>query len=557
MLTSIDGSTFCRMIVCAANCLEEHKQEVDEMNVFPVPDGDTGTNMSMTVMSAAKEVRSLYMENNEASIPQMAKALSSGALRGARGNSGVITSQLFRGLYRGLKEADEVGTGVFAQAMNRGVETAYKAVMRPKEGTILTVAREMASFALNHALNTEDMDELLETSILHGEEVLQQTPEMLSVLKEAGVVDAGGAGFLYVFKGMLQGLRMETEEIPELITGGAKKEASAAAQAEIAPESIKFGYCTEFIIDGVKYPEKHEAMLREYLNNLGDSLVLVTDENMIKIHVHTNDPGLVIQKGLSLGSLINIKIDNMRMQHRNILELSEKEQAPEPKPALNEPPKEIGFITVAVGDGIASLFKDLGVDDVIPGGQTMNPSTEDVLNAIDRVNAKNIVVLPNNKNIVLAAQQAADLSKEKKVYVVRSCSIPQGITAMLNYGISENIEENVESMKESLSTVMTGQVTFAVRDTHLNDHEIHKDDILAILDDEVCAAGTDLKETTCELLNAMMDAGAELVTIYYGQDADPEQTDALEAYLHETYPDVEVEIHEGGQPLYYYIISAE
>ena len=560
MLTSIDGRKFCQMIVCGANCLEEHKQIVDEMNVFPVPDGDTGTNMSMTVMSAAKEVRSIFEGSDQATIPQMAKGLSSGALRGARGNSGVITSQLFRGMYRGLKETSEINTGIFAQAMTRGVETAYKAVMRPKEGTILTVAREMASYALNHALNTEDMEELLESTIHHGKEVLDQTPDMLPVLKEAGVVDAGGQGFLYVFEGFLAGLRMTEEEIPELLTAGAAKKAEGdfSAQASIDAESIKYGYCTEFIIDGVKNPESHEGMLREYLENLGDSLVLVTDENLIKIHVHTNDPGLVLQKALTLGQLINIKIDNMRKQHQHTLDISDQpEKAAPPAPKKQEPPKEVGFITVSVGEGLATLFKDLGVDYVISGGQTMNPSTEDILNAVDQVNAKNIVVLPNNKNIVLAAQQAASLSKEKKVYVVASRSIPEGITAMLNYGISENIEENVEAMKESLSTVQTGQVTFAVRDTHINDIEIHKDDTLAILDDEVCACGADLLETTRKLLDLMMENGPELLTLYYGQDADAGITDQLEAYIHENYPDTEVEIHDGGQPLYFYFISAE
>ena len=557
MLTSIDGSRFCQMIMCAANCLEEHKQLVDEMNVFPVPDGDTGTNMSMTVMSAAREVRNVYDASEQAPIAQMAKALSSGALRGARGNSGVITSQLFRGMYRGLKEADEINTGVFAQAMTRGVETAYKAVMRPKEGTILTVAREMASYALNHALTTEDMDELLESTIHHGKEVLEQTPDMLPVLKEAGVVDAGGQGFLYVFEGMLAGLRLEEGVIPDLITAdSAKKQDAAAAAASTEAKEIKYGYCTEFIIDGVKNPESHETMLREFCESLGDSLVLVTDENIIKIHVHTNDPGLVIQKALTLGQLINIKIDNMRKQHQHTLGI-DQEPAKAPAPKKQEPPKEVGFITVSVGEGIATLFHDLGVDYVIPGGQTMNPSTEDILNAIDQVNAKNVVILPNNKNIILAARQAATLTKEKKVYVVSSRSIPQGITAMLNYGISENVEENVEAMKESLSTVVTGQVTFAVRDTHINDFEIHKDDILAIMDDEVCAAGADQLETTKKLLDTMLEGGPELMTIFYGQDADQQLTDALEAYMRETYPDLEIEIHDGGQPLYYYIISAE
>ncbi len=559
MHTSIDGRTFCRMIVCAANRLEEHKKIVDELNVFPVPDGDTGTNMSMTVMSAAREVRQTFVEQGSDTIPVLAKALSSGALRGARGNSGVITSQLFRGMYRGLKETQEIGAGRFAEAMSRGVETAYKAVMRPKEGTILTVAREMAAFALNYAMNTEDVEELLEATIAQGWEVLKQTPDMLPVLKEAGVVDAGGQGFLYVFEGMLNGLRAESDEIPELQTAEAAKEkAEPSVQAQIDPASIRFGYCTEFIVQGVKDPESHAPALKEYLESIGDSLVLVTDDDIIKIHVHTNDPGKALQKGLALGQLINIKIENMRQQHSNLLNLSKEEEKPaEEEPVQEGPAKEIGFITVSVGAGIASLFKDLGVDYVIPGGQTMNPSTEDVLNAIAKVNAENIVILPNNKNIILAARQAAELTKDKKVYVVGSRSIPQGITAMLNYGISDSIEENIEAMKESLSSVMTGQLTFAVRDTHVNHIEIHKDDFLALLDDEVTAVGTDQVETMRTLLDSMMENEPELVTFYCGEDADAAVTEQLEAYLHESYPDVEVEIHDGGQPLYYYIISAE
>ena len=557
MHTSIDGRSFCKMIVCGANCLEEHKQIVDELNVFPVPDGDTGTNMSMTVMSAAKEVRQAYTGGTE-EIPALAKALSSGALRGARGNSGVITSQLFRGMYRGLKETQEIGAGRFAEAMSRGVETAYKAVMRPKEGTILTVAREMAAFALNYAMNTEDVEELLEATIAQGWEVLRQTPDMLPVLKEAGVVDAGGQGFLYVFEGMLNGLCLESDEVPALITAEAGKEkAQASVQAQIDPESIKFGYCTEFIVQGVKDPESHAPALRDFLESIGDSLVLVTDDDIIKIHVHTNDPGKALQRGLALGQLINIKIENMRQQHHNLLNLEPEEKKPAEEPVQEGPAKEIGFITVSVGAGIASLFTDLGVDYVIPGGQTMNPSTEDVLNAIAKVNAENVVILPNNKNIILAAQQAADLTKDKKVYVVGSRSIPQGITAMLNYGISDSIEENIEAMKESLSTVVTGQMTFAVRDTHMNNIEIHKDDYLAILDDEVNAVGTDQFETMKTLLDSMMENLPELITFYCGEDADASVTERLETYLRENYPGAEVEVHDGGQPLYYYIISAE
>ncbi len=628
MLTSIDGRRFCQMVVCGANRLGEHRKTVDEMNVFPVPDGDTGTNMSMTVLSAAREV----LKNQDRTVAEMGKALSSGALRGARGNSGVIVSQLFRGIYRGLRESQTVDTGRFAEALRKGVETAYKAVMRPKEGTILTVAREMADFALETAMHTEDIDELLETTIEHGKTVLEKTPDMLPVLKEAGVVDAGGQGLLYLFEGLLAGTRLPEGEIPALRSeedcpegqsygpegqsyGPGGQSSSPAegpagvshspAQAAVSEESLRYGYCTEFIVEGVEHAERQENMLREYLSGIGDSLVLVIDEDLIKVHVHTNDPGLAIQKGLSLGSLSSIKVDNMRLQHRNILDLTKETDAkgaagrtaektqglpseggperaaglsPEgtqgqtsertPEGAQDQTPgqtpertperrKEAGFITIASGDGIAAVFKDLGADAIIPGGQTMNPSTEDILTAIEKVRAENVIVLPNNKNIILAAQQAAELTKDKKVHVVESKSIPQGITAMLNYAAGESMERNVRAMKDSLATVKTGQITFAVRDSHIGALSIHKGDLLAIVDGEVTDVGENLTEISRKLIDHLMEDGPELITVYAGAEADEEVNSQLKRYMEDSYPDAEVEIHKGGQPLYYYIISAE
>ena len=562
MSNRIDAKQFRWMIVAGANRLEENKHEVDELNVFPVPDGDTGTNMSLTVMSAAREV---LKTGEDAGVEEVAKALSSGALRGARGNSGVIVSQLFRGMYRGLKGTDEIDTAAWANAMRQGVETAYKAVMRPKEGTILTVARGMAEAALEAAMEEDDLTELLKIVIARGEDVLEQTPDMLPVLKEAGVVDAGGEGLLYIYKGMYAVLTGE-ETGRELLAQSGKKEESAEAQKEpnqaqaaFDTESIRFGYCTEFIVH-CKNAETHEEMMRAYLSSIGDSLVVVADDDLIKIHVHTNDPGLAIQKGLSLGSLSNMKIDNMRLQHQNLLiheapEAALPQDQPEKAPVSEH--KEYGFVAVSMGAGLTRILTELGVDQVITGGQTMNPSTEDVLNAVEKIDADHIFILPNNKNIILAAQQAAALIKDKEVLVVPTRNVPQGITALLNFAADFPSDENLRMMEEAIQEVHTGMTTFAIRDTRLGDFEIHKDDILGMLDGELTVVGQKSEEVSRQLIDLLLKMDKELFTIYYGEDTTSAAAQELSDYILSRNSNCEVEVHEGGQPLYHYIISAE
>ena len=552
-MNTISGQKFRQMLVAGANALEANKKLVDEMNVFPVPDGDTGTNMSLTVNSAVKEV--IKAESQAAG--NIAKALSSGALRGARGNSGVIVSQLFHGLAKGLKGCEEINAITFATAMENGVETAYKAVMKPKEGTILTVAKATAAKCLEAALQSDDLIEVLGQAIESGEETLQKTPEMLPVLKEAGVVDAGGKGLLMIYQGMLEALKREDDEIDPLLalSGGMQVQSGGAAssQAVFSTESIEFGYCTEFIVEGVDHAEEKEDEVRAYLSTIGDSLVVVADGDLIKIHVHTNDPGLAIQKGVSLGSLSSIKVDNMRLQHQNILSM---EAAPAPR--KEEPRKDIGFITVSVGEGLSNIFKELGVDYVISGGQTMNPSTEDILEATKEINADHIFVLPNNKNIILAAQQATYLVEEgKQLHVIPTTSIPQGITAMISFMPGESAEVNEAQMNESLSTVVSGSVTYAVRDTHMGEFDIKADNILALKNDEICQVGQELMLTTKQLLEAMVNDETSLVTIYYGEDATEEEAEELKEHVENYCPGVEVEIQKGGQPLYYFLLSAE
>ncbi len=558
MSNRLDAEQFRKMIVAGANRLEANKKEVDELNVFPVPDGDTGTNMSLTVMSAAREV---LKTEADAGIEAVAKALSSGALRGARGNSGVIVSQLFRGMYRGLKGTEEIDSAAFANAMRQGVETAYKAVMRPKEGTILTVARGMAEAAVDAAIEEEDLAELLKLVIERGEEVLEKTPDMLPVLKEAGVVDAGGKGLLYIYKGMYAALTDESEGLA-LMDASNKKEEPAEpktpnqAQAAFDTESITFGYCTEFIVHCAD-AERHEEMLRTYLGSIGDSLVVVADDDLIKIHVHTNDPGLAIQKGLSIGYLSNMKIDNMRLQHQNLLvqETPSSQEAPvQEAPAEH---KEYGFVAVSMGEGLTKILKELGVDQVITGGQTMNPSTEDVLNAIEKIDADHIFILPNNKNIILAAQQAAALIQDKEILVVQTRNDPQGNTAILNFAADFSAEENMNMMEEAIFEFHTVMKTFAIRDTHLGEFEIHKDDILGMLDGELNVTGQDVEAVARDLIDHLLEMDKELFTVYYGEDVTPDSAQALADYIMEKMPEGEVEVHNGGQPLYHYIISAE
>lgn len=560
-MKSINGEMFRRMLVAGANRLEDNKHLVDEMNVFPVPDGDTGTNMSFTVTSAVKEV----LKGQGDSVGEVAAALSSGALRGARGNSGVIVSQLFRGMAKGLKDQKDMNSVTLAKALNEGVEKAYKAVMKPKEGTILTVAREAAEACSEAALTEEDLSVVLAAAIEGGERALAKTPELLPVLKEAGVEDAGGKGLMLIYRGMLEALTSDSAEMEPLLAltntagGTGRAKANGPAQGAFATESIQFCYCTEFIAEKVQHAESHESSLREYLSSIGDSLVVVADGDLIKVHVHTNDPGLVLQKATALGELTSVKIENMRLQHQNILSEADQaagtnQTAPSTPP---QPRKAVGFVAVSTGEGFKEIFESLGVDYIITGGQTMNPSTEDVLKAAETVNADVIYVLPNNKNIIMAAQQAAKMTEDKKVFVIPSKSVPQGITAMINFMPDTDPQEAAEAMTESLSTVATGQVTYAVRDTHMGEFDIKEKDILALLDGEICRVGKDLKETTSALLDVMAEKAAEIISIYYGEDASQEEAEALAEHIREMRPEAEVEVYNGGQPLYYYIISAE
>ncbi len=559
MVKSIDGATFKRMLVAGANRLEENKRLVDEMNVFPVPDGDTGTNMSFTITSAVKEV--LKVENGDVSA--YASAMSSGALRGARGNSGVIVSQLFRGMAKGLKGQATLDAVNLALALNTGVETAYKAVMKPKEGTILTVAREAAAAGMEFSLEHDDLEQVLRHVMESGEVALNKTPEMLPVLKEAGVVDAGGKGLMLIYQGMLEAMISDSTECEPLLalqqsgTPAAEAKTQGPAQTAFATEDITFAYCTEFIAEGVDNAEQHEDSLREYLSSLGDSLVVVADSDLIKVHVHTNDPGLVLQKATSLGYLTSVKIENMKIQHQNILDMAGAPATIEAPKAPEKPHKAMGFVAVSTGEGFKEIFEGLGVDYVITGGQTMNPSTEDVLEAAQAVNADNIFVLPNNKNIVLAAEQAAKLIEGKKIFVVPSTTVPQGITAMINYVEDEDPEAIAAAMAESLSTVVTGQLTYAVRDTKMGEFDICENDILALKDGKICQVGKELRETACKLIDAMTEEVSDIISIYYGEDVSEEEAQILADYVREVHPDAEVEIYDGGQPLYYYILSAE
>jgi len=545
----IDGNLLKRMMIAGAKYLESKKQEVDELNVFPVPDGDTGTNMSLTVLAAAKEVQKI--DSNRAE--EVAKAAASGSLRGARGNSGVILSQLFRGFSKGLVGHEQIDGITLAQAFKSGVDTAYKAVMKPKEGTILTVAREGAEKAVEVAAEKLNIEDICKQALEHAYDTLQKTPDMLPVLKQAGVVDAGGQGLLYILEGAYHVL-LGKEDIEVLLVQDEKKEVSFSPLAAIDHENIKFGYCTEFIINSTQgaFQDHHIDNLKAYLNEIGDSIVVVGDEDLIKIHVHTDHPGQAFEKGLTLGFLTNMKVDNMRIQHTSKVITDSK---PIKTPPKNKP---LGFITISIGDGIKDIFKGLGVDYVIEGGQTMNPSTEDILNAIDETYADTIIILPNNKNIILAAEQAVELCKDKKIIVIPTRTIPQGIAAMLGFEPGRSLESNIEIMKENISTVKTGQVTYAVRDTMIDDKAIHQGDILGIVNDTSIKIITqDLQEGAKQLLGELIDEDIEIITIYYGKDTTQEQAEELEHYIQEHYPDCEVEIHNGGQPLYYYIFSVE
>ena len=557
-LQVIDAGLMQRAFLAGAKGLEAKKEWINELNVFPVPDGDTGTNMTMTIMAAAKEVASM----EEPTIDGLAKAISSGSLRGARGNSGVILSQLFRGFAKEIKGHETIDVDVLAASFNRAAETAYKAVMKPKEGTILTVARGMADKALEVAEQTEDILVFAEKVIEHGDYVLSQTPEMLPVLKQAGVVDSGGQGLMQVLKGVLDGLKGKEVDMTVPGAGAAASSGAAAGASEIDTADIKFGYCTEFIINVEKnYDEAEEQHLKAYLESIGDSIVVVSDDDVVKVHVHTNDPGLAIQKALTYGSLSRMKIDNMREEHQErLIQNAEQEalrQKEKEQEENQEPRKANGFIAVSVGEGLGEIFRGIGVDYLIEGGQTMNPSTEDMLNAIDHVNADTVYILPNNKNIILAAEQAKYLVEDKEIVVVPSKTVPQGIAAMINFIPDHSKEENLESMTEEMSRIKTGQVTYAVRNTVIDDKEIHEGDIMGIGDHGILAVSQSIEETVIETLAAMIDEDCELVSIYYGSDVEEADAEAVLEKAQETWPQLEFELQSGGQPIYYYLLSAE
>ena len=540
-----------KMFLAGAGNIEAQKEYINELNVFPVPDGDTGTNMSLTIMAAAKEVAAL----NNPDMETLAKAISSGSLRGARGNSGVILSQLFRGFTKAIRDTKEIDVLTLAAACEKAKETAYKAVMKPKEGTILTVARGIADKALELAETVDDLEEFIPQVIAHAEEVLAQTPEMLPVLKEAGVVDSGGQGLVEVLKGAYDaflGKEIDYSKIAPSTSVNVTK-VSADTNAE-----IKFGYCTEFIIMTEKaFTDKDERDFKAYLESIGDSIVCVADDEIVKIHVHTNDPGLAIQKALTYGQLTKMKIDNMREEHEEKLIREAEKVAKQEKEKAKAEQKEFGFIAVSIGEGLNEIFRELGVDYIIEGGQTMNPSTDDMLNAIDEVNAKHVYIFPNNKNITLAANQAKSLVKDKEVIVIPTKTVPQGITAIINFVPDMSAEENEEAMLEAIQYVKTGQVTYAVRDTRIDDKEIHKDDIMGIGDSGILSVGKDIAETTKEMLAELVDDESGMISIYYGADVSEEDAKKLTAEIEELYPDVDVDTHLGGQPIYYYVIAVE
>ena len=554
----IDAQLLQKAFIAGAYNLERNKDYINELNVFPVPDGDTGSNMSLTIMAAAREVSAL--ENP--SMDELSKTISSGSLRGARGNSGVILSQLLRGFCKEIKGKKQITVSVLSDGFVRAVETAYKAVMKPKEGTILTVAKGVAEKAVE--LSEMDMDfETLGQEILdHGNEVLKQTPELLPVLKEAGVVDSGGQGLMQVLTGAYNGLTGK-EEIKEPVTSGGAAKAPTMSSEEIDTSHIKYGYCTEFIIMLEKeYNAETEAKFKEFLTSIGDSLVVVSDDEIVKVHVHTNHPGLAFEKGLEFGSLTSMKVDNMREEHKEkVIHEQDRKKAAEQEAAeeakKEEPKKPFGFVAVSVGEGLNDIFRDLGVDHIIEGGQTMNPSTEDVLDAISKVNAETVFVFPNNKNIILAANQAAEIEEEKNVIVIPTKTIPQGISALISFDETATAEANQAGMEDAITAVKSGQVTYAVRDTSIDGKEIKTGDYMGIDDAGIQAVGQDITEVVKDLIGAMADEDSELLSIYYGSDVEEEKANALVEAVQAAYPDFEVEAHAGGQPIYYYILSLE
>ena len=555
-INTIDAAMLKKCFLAGAANLEAKKEIINELNVFPVPDGDTGTNMTMTILSAAKEVSNIASPNFE----NLSKAISGGSLRGARGNSGVILSQLFRGFTKEIKSVTVIDAPILARAFQKATETAYKAVMKPKEGTILTVAKGLSDKMNELACENGDLEEILGQVLEHGRYVLSQTPEMLPVLKEAGVVDSGGQGLIEVLSGIYDCLLGKEIDL----TAALGTTTTAKVEADTTQADIKYGYCTEFIINiEKKFDNGDELNFKAYLESIGDSIVVVADDEIVKVHVHTNDPGLAIQKALTYGSLSKMKIDNMREEHKEKLikeaqkAEAEKKAAEEAAKKPAEPKKKYGFISVSAGAGLSEIFEGLGVDVVMEGGQTMNPSTEDMLNAIDKVNAENVFILPNNSNIILAANQAQSIVTDKNVYVVPSKTIPQGITALINFDESADAEANFDNMSSEMKNVKTGQVTYAVRDTSMDGKEIKQNDIMGIGDKTILSVGKDIEETTIDMLSQLIDDDSELISVYYGADVSSEQVDSLTAKIEETYPDLDLEVHSGGQPIYYYIVSVE
>lgn len=559
MNNTIDALALKKAFIAGANNLNNNKDYINELNVFPVPDGDTGTNMTLTMQSATREVEAAPLN-----MTAIAKAMSTGSLRGARGNSGVILSQLLRGFSKKIQDKEEIGVKDIADAFQKAVETAYKAVMKPKEGTILTVAKGIATKARECADADMSLENFCMDVIAHGDEVLKSTPDLLPVLKEAGVVDSGGQGLMEFLKGAFDGLTGKTVAVVSDVSGNQSLSgANASAGTGISTDDIKFGYCTEFIINLEKpYGEKEEEELKAFLESIGDSIVCVSLDDIVKIHVHTNHPGQAFEKGLTLGYLSNMKVDNMRIEHHEkVIKAAEREEAARQEAEKNkkkvEPKKEYGFITVSMGDGLKELFTELGADYIIEGGQTMNPSTEDMLNAIEKVNAENIFIFPNNKNIILAANQAASLSKDKNVIVMATANSPQGISAMIAFDSTMSLEDNKENMQDTISNIKSGQVTYAVRDTSIDGKTIKEGDIIGIGDKGLVSVGQDIADVTFSLIESSVDEDSEIISIYYGQEIAEDDANKLADRVADAFPDTDVQIYYGGQPIYYYIVSAE
>ena len=545
MIQCIDGKKFRDMFVSGANNLQNNKDLVDKLNVFPVPDGDTGTNMSLTISYAIKELAKVQNDN----VTDIGKALSKGSLMGARGNSGVILSQIIRGIAKSVEGKENLNVVDLANAFKNGSDTAYKAVIKPIEGTILTVVRESGEYAENIAQEDMDMIEFLELVVEKANESLNKTPELLKALKEAGVVDSGGKGLVLIYEGMLSSLKGNNIE---LVEGGISSDTNVSVEQNISTEDIKYQYCTEFILETDKISD---VQMRDKMLKYGDSLVVVGDDGIIKVHVHTNTPGDVLQEALAFGQLLTIKIENMKLQHENKVIQDAKESEVEEQ-AVSEEPKEFGFIATSMGDGLAKIFKDFGVDHIIEGGQTMNPSTEDFMNAIDKMNANNIIILPNNSNIIMAANQAKDLS-DKNIIVIPTKNVSQAFAALVNFDADLTLEENEANMLDALSTVKNGQVTYAVRNTVINDVEVKEGNIIGLGEGKLLSAGDDIDEITTQLVESLVDEDSAIITLFYGEDIQEEQAEALRESLEEKFEDIDIELYYGGQPIYYYLVSVE